>query len=54
MVLLIIGWSNKDLQKQIKRAGAEALVSRAMEASNAASETKKRGQMLLDRLAKVR
>ena len=51
--LLNIGWSNTDLQNQIKWAGAEALVRSAMAASNATSNTKQWRQQLLDRLVMV-
>jgi len=51
--LLNIGWSNQNLQKQIKNAGAEALVQGAMAASGATDVTKERGQQLLDRLRRV-
>jgi hypothetical protein len=49
--LLNIGTSNRDRQQRIKRAGAAEQVGRAMAASNATDDTKKWGQMLLDRLA---
>ena len=49
--LLNIGTSNGDRQQRIKRAGAAEQVGRAMAASNATDDTKKWGQMLLDRLA---
>ena len=49
--LLNMGTSNRDMQQRIKRAGAAEQVGRAMAASNATDDTKKWGQMLLDRLA---
>ena len=48
-----IGWSDKTLQKSIKDAGAEKLVRTAVGWSDATANTKKHGQMLLDRLAKL-
>ena len=49
--LLNLGTSNRDMQQRIKRAGAAEQVGRAMAASNATDDTKKWGQILLDRLA---
>ena len=51
--LLNIGSSMRENQKLIKDAGGEGAVKRAMEASNATSDTKKNGQALLDRLSGV-
>ena len=51
--LLAIGWWRRDLQEQIKNAGAETLVTSAMSSSNATDSTKEQGRELLDRLARV-
>ena len=51
--LLLIGWSRRDLQKQLQNAGAEAVVKGAMSASGATDATKEKGQQLLDRLGRV-
>ena len=48
-----VGWSDKTVQKSIKDAGAEKLVRTAVGWSDATANTKKWGQMLLDRLAKL-
>ena len=45
--LLGVGWSNQDLQRQIKEAGGEAAVRSAMSASNATPNTQEMGQALL-------
>ena len=42
------GWN---LQRRIKATGAKDQVRRAMAAANATDDTKKYGQMLLDKLA---
>ena len=51
--LLNIGWSDQDVQGQIKTAGAAEVVTRAMAAPNATAKTKEKGQQLLDRLSRV-
>ena len=48
-----IGWSDPQLQKQIKQAGAEATVQAAMAAPNATADTKNWGGELLEKLKKV-
>ena len=48
-----IGVSDEALQKRIKDAGAEPLVRAAVAAPDATDDTKKYGQMLLDKLGKV-
>ena len=48
-----IGWSDKTVQKSIKDAGASKLVRAAVARLDATADTKKYGQMLLDKLAQL-
>ena len=48
-----VGWSNTDVQRQIKEAGGEAVLRSALSASDASPVAKGRVQKLLDRLARV-
>ena len=53
--MLRIGWSGKNLQKQIKNAGGEAVVRTAVSAGGASFDTKElkeKGRQLLDRLGR--